>query len=114
MITPYNFSIWDTTIWVFDTESPINICNSLQLLNVGDGSLVPVLALRIIQLIFEFRIVMLDKCHYYPSFMMNIISVGLLIKLDFNFLIKNNFYDIIMNDTIIMRGQLKHDIYLLS
>ena len=35
MITPYNFSICDTTIQVLDTESPINICNSLQGLQVS-------------------------------------------------------------------------------
>ena len=29
MITPYNFSICDTTIWVLDTESSIHICNLL-------------------------------------------------------------------------------------
>ena len=51
MITPYNFSICDTTTWVLDIESSIYICNSLQglqvskkfenderFLNVGDGS----------------------------------------------------------------------------
>ena len=42
---------------------------------------------------------------------MNVISVGLLAKLSFKFLIKDNFNDIIMNDTIIICGQLK---YILS
>ena len=44
---------------------------------------------------------------------MNVVSVGLLAKLDFKFLIKDDFCDIIVNDTTIMRGQLKHDIYIL-
>ena len=57
---------------------------------------------------------MLDECHYYPSFLMNIISVDLLAKLDFKFLIKDDFYDIIVNDATIMRGLLKHGIYILS
>ena len=46
--------------------------------------------------------------------MMNIISIGLLVKLDFKFLIKDDFYDIIINDTTIMLEQLKYDIYILS
>ena len=43
--------------------------------------------------------------------MMNINSIGLLAKLGYKFIIKDDFCDIIMNDTIIMYGQLKHDIY---
>ena len=57
---------------------------------------------------------MLDDCHYYPSFLMNIISVDLLTKLGFKFTIKNDFCDIIMNDIAIIRGQLKHDMYIIS
>ena len=66
MITPYNFSLFNTITWVLDTDSPINICNSLQdlqvsrrfkdgerFLNIGDGRSVPVLALEIIKLVFE-------------------------------------------------------------
>ena len=45
---------------------------------------------------------------------MNIIFVGLLAKDRFTFLIKNNFYDIIMNGVTIMHGQLKNGIYILS
>ena len=47
---------------------------------------------------------MLDDYQYCPSFLMNVISVGLLAKLDFKFIIKNDFCDIIMNDTTIMGG----------
>ena len=117
MLTPYNFSVYDTTTWVLDTESLINICNSLQelqvnkkfrkdkqFLNIGDESLVLVLALKTMQFVFKSNSVMLDECHYCPSFMMNIISAGLLGTFDFKFLIKNNFYDIIMNDTKIICG----------
>ena len=117
MITLCNFSSCNTNIWVLDIESLINIYNSLQeqqvsrkfredeqFLNVGDGSLIPVLALKILQLVFESSSVMLDECYYYPSFLMNDISVGLLAKLDFKFIIKDDFCDIIMNDTIIIRG----------
>ena len=71
-------------------------------LNIGDGSLVLVLVLRTLQLIFESSSVMLDDCYYYPSFLMNVISVGLLAKFDYKFLIKDDFFDIIVNDTTIM------------
>ena len=127
MITLYNFFVCDTTTQVLDIESPINIYNLLQrlqvcrkfkdgewFLNVGDGSLISVLALGTIQLVFESKVVMLDDCHYCPSFLMNVISVGVLAKVGFNFLRKDNFYDIIMNGTIIIHGQLKHSLYLLS
>ena len=57
---------------------------------------------------------MLDDCHYCPSFMMNVISVGLLAKLGYKFIIKDDFCDIIMNDTIIMCGQLKYGVYIIS
>ena len=56
---------------------------------------------------------MLNDYHYCPSFFMNIISVGLLTKFGYNFIIKNDSCDIIMNDTIIMYGQLKHSIYII-
>ena len=32
MIISYNFSIYESTIWVLDIESLFNICNSLQVL----------------------------------------------------------------------------------
>ena len=83
-------------------------------MNVGDGSLAPVLTLETMQLVFESSSIMLDECHYCPSFLMNVISIGLLAKLDFKFLLKDNFCDFIMNDAKIIWGQLKYDIYLLS
>ena len=115
MITPCNFSVCDTITWVLNIESSINICNSLQglqvskkfredewFLNVGDESLVPVLTLKILQLIFESSSIILNDCHYYPSFLMNLISVDFLAKLGYKFIIKDNFCDIIMNDITVM------------
>ena len=91
MITPYNFSIYDSIIWILDTRSSFNICNSLQglqvsktfeegesFLNVGDEKSVPILALGIIKLVFKSNIIVLSECHFYPSFLLNIIYVGLL------------------------------------
>ena len=63
MIAPYNFSVCDTTTWVLDIESPTNICNSLQklqisrkfengerFLNIEDRRFVPILVLGIVSL----------------------------------------------------------------
>ena len=84
MITPYNFSICDSTTWILDIESPFNICNLLQSLqvsrrfeegkrffNVGDGRPVPVLALGTIKLVFKSNVIVLSECHFCPSFLLN-------------------------------------------
>ena len=117
MIIPYNFSIYDTTIWVLDIKSSIHICNSLQglqisrefekserFMNIGDGSTIPVLAIRKVQLALNSNIIVLDNYHYCPSFLMNVIFIGLLAKEDYNFSIKKNYYDIIMNGVTIIHG----------
>ena len=127
MITSYNFSICDTTTWVLDTGSPYYICNLMQglqvsrrfdegerFLNVGDGSKVPILALGIMSLVINSRNVILSECHYCPSFLLNIISVGLLAMYGYYFLIKENIYNIILNGVTIFIGQLNNKIYLLS
>ena len=101
MITPCNFLIYDSTTWVLDTESLFNICNSLQVLqvsrrfeegerffNIEDGRSVPVLALGIIKLVFKFNVIILSECHFCPSFLLNIICVGLLAMCGYKILIK--------------------------
>ena len=117
MIIPYNFSIFDSTTWVLDIESLIHICNSLHILqigrkfenddrflNVGDGSQVSVLALKTLELFFKNNSVILSDCHYCPSFMVNIISIGLLAQDGYSLSIKKYYCDIIMNDVTIMPG----------
>ena len=111
MITSYNFSIYDTTIWVLDTESSVHIYNSLQklqisrefeksewFLNVGDGRAILVLAIVKVQFAFNSNTIILDDCYYYPSFLMNIIFIDLLAKGGYIFFIKKSYCDIIMND----------------
>ena len=63
MITPYDFSMYDTTASILDIKSPCKLLQRLQIsrkienskrfLNVGDGSHVPILVLGIIELIFN-------------------------------------------------------------
>ena len=126
MIKPYTFSICDTMTWVLDTGSPINICNSLQglqvsesfeegerFLNVGDGRSVPVLALGIIKLVFDSQVVILNDCHFCPTFLLNIISVGLLTK-RYKISIKKNICDIVYDGVTIFFGYLNNDIYVVS
>ena len=101
MITLYNFLIHDSTTWVLDIESHFNICNSLQDLqvsrrfeegekffNVGDGRSVSVLMLGTIKLVFKSNIIILSEYHFCPSFLLNIISVGLLAMYGYEILIK--------------------------
>ena len=127
MITPCSFSICDTTNWVLDTGSPIHICNSLQglrisrrfkegerFLNVGDGSRVPVLALGVVELCFESCKILLSDCHFCPSFLLNVISVGQLAIEGYDFSIKKDILNIIVNDMSVMCGQLSSGIYVLS
>ena len=77
MITPYNFFICDTTIWVLNIENSVYICNSLQelqvsrkfkndkrFLNVGDGSQVSIQTLGVVELIFKSNSVILSDYHY--------------------------------------------------
>ena len=54
--------------------------DSERFLNVGDERSVSVLALGIIRLVFESQFIVLNECHYCPSFLLNVISVGLLAK----------------------------------
>ena len=101
MIIPCNLSICDSTTWVLDTRSPFNIYNSLQglqvskkfeegerFLNVGDGRSILVLALGTVKLVFKSNIITLSECHFCPSFLLNIISVGLLTMYGYEILIK--------------------------
>ena len=101
MITLCNFSIYDSTTWVLDTGSSFNIYNLLQglqvskrfeederFLNVRDGRPVPVLALETIKLVFKSNIIVLSKYHFCPSFLLNIIFVGLLAMYGYKILIK--------------------------
>ena len=80
---------------------------------MGDGSLVPVLALGVVQLGLESVNVILSECHFCPSFMLNVISVGRLAREGYEFAIKNDILDIIMNCVVIMQGQLNNGIYTL-
>ena len=126
MIIPCNFSVFDTIIQVLDVGSSINISNSLQrlqvsrrfgdserFLNVRDGRSVTVLALKIIKFVFNSHSIVLNNYHYYPNFLLNIISIGLLTKANYEISIKKGFCDIILNGITIMRGQLNNDIYVV-
>ena len=73
-------------------------------LNVGNRSKVPVLALGIMNLVINSRNVILSECHYCPSFLLNIISVSLLAMYGYDFLVKGNICNIILNGVTIFVG----------
>ena len=83
-------------------------------MNVGDGRSISVLTLRIIKLVFESHYIILNECHYYHSFLLNVISVGLLAKSNYEILIKKNICDIILIGVTILYGQLNNGIYIVS
>ena len=75
MIAPCNFSICESTTWILDIGSPINICNSLlglqvsrrfekgkRFFNVRGRKSVSVLAIGIVKLIFKSNIDVLSEC----------------------------------------------------
>ena len=124
MIKSCNFS---TTNWVLDTGSSIHVCNSLQglqvsrrfddgeqFLSIRNGNRVPVLAIGVLSLVFESCTVELVDCHYCPSFIMCIISVGLLASCGYELTIKGDFCQVILNNTVIMKTELNNGIYVLS
>ena len=74
MITSYDFSICDTTIWILDIESPCKLLQRLQInrkfenskrfLNVRDGSYISILILGIFKPIFNSNNIILSDSHY--------------------------------------------------
>ena len=127
MITSCSFSIYDNLTWILDTGSSFNICNSLQglqvirrfednerFLNVGDESSVPVLTIGVLELVFNFYFIILNECHFCPTFLLNVISIGLLAKANYEISIKNVTLNIIMNGISVISGHLSNRIYILS
>ena len=81
---------------------------------MGDESRVLVLALGVIELFFESCNILLSECHYCPTFLLNVIFLGQLTIEGFDFLIKNDNLNIIVNDVSMMYRQLSNGIYILS
>ena len=73
-------------------------------MNIGDRRSVSVLALEIIKLVFNSHVIVLSDCHFCPSFLLNIISIDLLAKDNYEILIKKSSCDIILNDVTVMNG----------
>ena len=71
---------------------------------MGDESRVPVLALGVVELCFESYKILLSDCHFCPSFLLNVISVGQLAIEGYDFSIKKDILNIIVNDMSMMCG----------
>ena len=63
---------------------------------------------------FESCIIVLNEYHFCPSFLVNIISVGLLANDGYELSIKKDICYITLNGSNVMNGQLKNGIYILS
>ena len=68
--------------------------------------------LGIVKLILKSIIIIFNECHFYPSFLLIIISIDLLAMKGYEISIKKN-YNIILNDVTVMNGQLNNEIYIL-
>ena len=83
-------------------------------MNVGNGNRVSVLEIGVLSLVFESYTVELVDCHYCPSFIMSIISVGQLASGGYELLIKEDVCQVIMNNSMIIKAKLNNGIYILS
>ena len=66
-------------------------------MNMGDGSPVLVLALGVVKLFIEFYNVILSECHYFPKFLLNVISIGQLTIDGHELSIKSDVFNIFKN-----------------
>ena len=71
---------------------------------MGDRSRVLVLALGVMELCFESCKILLSDYHFCPSFLLNVISVGQLAIEGYDFSIKKDILNIIVNDVSMMYG----------
>jgi len=122
-----SLTVTDPTIWVLDTGSCFNICNTLQglritkrlnkgevNLQVGNGANVAAVAVGSVSLIMPTgRVLVLDNCYYVPEFISNVISISMLDKRGFRITFNNNICSIYHNDDLYANGCLQRDIYVL-
>ena len=83
-------------------------------LSVENENCVSVLAIGVLSLVFGSSRVELVDCHYCPSFIMSIISVGLLASYGYELSIKGDVCQVIMNNSMIIKAKLNNGIYVLS
>ena len=73
-----------------------------------------VLTIGVLSLIFDSSTIELVDCHYYPSFIISIISIGLLARSGYELLMKRDVCQVIVNNTVIIKAGLNNDINVLS
>ena len=83
-------------------------------MSIENENHVPVLAIRVLSLIFESYRVELVDCHYCPSFILSIISVGMLASCGYELSIKGDVCQVIMNNSMIIKAKLNNGINILS
>ena len=68
----------------------------------------------VLSLVVESYTIELVDCHYCPSFIMSIISVGLLASCGYELSIRGDVCQVIINNSMIMKARLNNGIYVLS
>ena len=115
-----------TDSWCVDSGSTNHICNSLQgfqetrKLNKGElfltlayGSKILVVAVGVVNLCFESRVLILEDCLYVPNVHRNLISTTYLGKHGYCVILKDNV--IIKKDKVfIYSGNIVDDLYILT
>ena len=83
-------------------------------LSIENENHVSVLVIGVLSLAFESCRVELVDYHYCPSFIMSIISIGLLASCGYELSIKGDVYQVIINNSMIIKAKLNNGIYVLS
>ena len=118
----------DHSTWVFDTGCGAHLVNDRQVLQqsrdlrqgdmaltLGNGKRVHAVAVGRVRLEFasSFSLI-LEDVYFVPNLIKNIVSVSVLDKLGFTFLIRNGIFHILHNDSYISLGTLSNGLYVFN
>ena len=115
-----------TDSWCVDSNCTNHICNSLQgfqetrklnewelFLTLADGSRIPIVAIGVVNLCFESRVLILEDCLYVPNVHRNLISATYLGIHGYCVILKENV--VIKNDKVfICFGNIVDGLYILT
>ncbi|KAL0320331.1 UNVERIFIED_CONTAM: hypothetical protein Sradi_5294600 [Sesamum radiatum] len=112
--------ISNSASWVLDTGCGAHICNDLQvlqrsrklskdemILRLGNGKAVAAEAVGSLSLVVSNHVrIELKDCYYVPSMIKNIISVSMLDRDGYKFLINKNYFHLVHEDVYDILGTL--------
>ena len=118
----------DPSTWVFDTGCGAHLVNDRQVLQqsrdlrqgdmaltLGNGKRVHAVAVGRVRLEFasSFSLI-LEDVYFVPNLIKNIVSVSVLDKLGFTFLIRNGIFHVLHNDSYVSLGTLSNGLYVFN